>query len=259
MLALSILLLGVCARDVPRADSMFIQSRDSPELLAPEASKRSKVAYGMALVTLASIFYAGVEKIRTAAKFAYNCFFKPLGLHSDQQSRLDAFYEGQADVYDSTRGGLLRGRKTMLRLCAGELSKRMAQAQGSAPIWVDIGGGTGWNIEQMDEFFPISNFKTVYLIDLCRPLCKVAEQRFRAKGWTNVKVLCQDASSFVLPGLEACDQGQVDLVTMSYSLSMIEDFYPVVDRISALVKPQTGLVGVADFYVSGSTGPNGRR
>ncbi|KAJ2642427.1 hypothetical protein GGF44_001670, partial [Coemansia sp. RSA 1694] len=57
------------------------------------------------------------------------------------------------------------------------------------------------------------------------------------------------------------DRGQIDLVTMSYSLSMIEDFYPVVDRISSLLNPQTGFIGVADFYVSGaaSAGPSGRR
>ncbi|KAJ1965175.1 hypothetical protein GGI12_000951 [Dipsacomyces acuminosporus] len=262
-LSLSIYLVCTCARDIPHnSDSMFIKSQESPELLAPEASKKTKMVYGMLLVTLASVVYAGIEKIRTAIRFAYNCFFKPLGLHSDQQSRLDAFYEGQADVYDSTRGGLLRGRKTMLKLCAAELNKLKASqdTQEFAPIWVDIGGGTGWNIEQMNEYFPISNFKTVYLIDLCRPLCKVAEQRFQAKGWKNVRVLCQDASTFSLPELEnGKDRGQIDLVTMSYSLSMIEDFYPVVDRISTLVKPQTGLVGVADFYVSGSSGPNGRR
>ncbi|KAJ2339058.1 hypothetical protein GGH92_006883, partial [Coemansia sp. RSA 2673] len=132
-------------------------------------------------------------------QFAYNCFLKPLGRHSSQQGRLDAFYEGQAAVYDSTRGGLLRGRKTMLRLCAAELKKR--SNNGAKPTWIDLGGGTGWNIEQMDLLYGLSNFEQVYLVDLCRPLCKVAEQRFQAKGWKNVKVICQDALSFVLPEL----------------------------------------------------------
>ncbi|KAJ2909296.1 hypothetical protein GGI21_002026, partial [Coemansia aciculifera] len=178
----------------------------------------------------------------------------PLGRHSSQQGRLDAFYEGQASVYDSTRGKLLRGRKTMLRLSAAELKKR--SRNGSKPIWIDLGGGTGWNVEQMDLIYGISNFERVYLVDLCRPLCKVAEQRFQARGWKNVTVVCQDALSFVLPELGGHDdRGRIDLVTMSYSLSMIEDFYPVVDRIASLLNPSTGFIGVADFYVSGSTHP----
>ncbi|KAJ2699528.1 hypothetical protein H4218_002591 [Coemansia sp. IMI 209128] len=189
-------------------------------------------------------------------QFAYNCFLKPLGQHSSQQGRLDAFYEGQAAVYDSTRGGLLRGRKTMLRLCAAELRKRSG---GAKPIWIDLGGGTGWNIEQMDLLYGIANFEAVYLVDLCQPLCKVAEQRFQSKGWKNVKVICQDALGFVLPELAGQDSGRVDLVTMSYSLSMIENFHPVVDRISLLLNPQTGFIGVADFYVSGAAGPSGHR
>lgn len=42
--------------------------------------------------------------------FAYNCFLKPFltkkanGVGSDEhQSRLESFYEGQADIYDVTR------------------------------------------------------------------------------------------------------------------------------------------------------------
>ncbi|KAJ2820373.1 hypothetical protein GGI24_004506 [Coemansia furcata] len=146
----------------------------------------------------------------------------------------------------------------MLRLCAAELSKRSNNG-GVKPIWIDLGGGTGWNIEQMDLLYGISNFECVYLVDLCQPLCKVAERRFQDKGWTNVKVICQDALSFVLPELAGQDRGQIDLVTMSYSLSMIENFYPVVDRITSLLNPQTGFIGVADFYVSGTAGPSGRR
>ncbi|KAJ2005952.1 hypothetical protein GGI04_002049 [Coemansia thaxteri] len=209
------------------------------------------------LFTLALIIFFW-KRLQPTLQFAYNCFLKPLGRHSSQQGRLDAFYEGQAAVYDSTRGGLLRGRKTMLRLCAAELKQRTG---GAKPIWVDLGGGTGWNIEQMDQFFGISNFKRVYLVDLCRPLCKVAEQRFKAKGWKNVSVVCQDALTFVLPELAEAglDHGRIDLVTMSYSLSMIEYYYPVVDRIASLLNPQTGFVGVADFYVSEATKLNGRR
>ncbi|KAJ1727183.1 hypothetical protein LPJ72_006056 [Coemansia sp. Benny D160-2] len=240
------------------------------ELLETNDSTRAQL-YRRALIYLALglVGLANRKRLSVAFTFAYNCFFKRLGHHDNQQGRLNAFYEGQATVYDATRGRLLRGRKTMLKLCAAELAHTVSAQTGiiggssgggnggkdgenGRPVWVDVGGGTGWNIEQMDEFFAIGNFKHVYLVDLCEPLCRVAQQRFKAKGWTNVTVVCMDAASFTLPGL-ATLEGAADLVTMSYSLSMVEDFYPVIDRLARILKPRTGIMGVADFYVSGTT------
>jgi betaine lipid synthase len=81
----------------------------------------------------------------------------------------------------------------------------------------------GYNIELMDKYFSITSFDAVYLIDLCEPLLHVARRRFAGKGWDNVRVLCQDASEFVLP--EWLDgshpKGSVGLVTLSYSLSVV--------------------------------------
>ena len=68
--------------------------------------------------------------------------------------------------------------------------------------------------EQLDQ---------VYLIDLCEPLLQVARQRFNARGWKNVRVLCQDAKEFHLPDLQ--EGRKVDLFTCSYSISMIPPFY----------------------------------
>ena len=63
---------------------------------------------------------------------------------------------------------------------------------------------------------PIKDFDKVYLVDLCPSLCKVAEARFQRRGWRNVQVVCEDASTFKLPGLANPD-GKVSLITMSYS------------------------------------------
>ncbi|CAG8443273.1 5130_t:CDS:2 [Gigaspora rosea] len=188
------------------------------------------------------------EQFKAALRFIYSCFLKPIGNNVDQRSRLDSFYEDQAEVYDATRSRLLRGRNTMLKVTAEQLRKQMTNTS-RKPIWIDIGGGTGWNIEKMNDFFPIEQFDKVYLVDLCTPLCKVAESRFKAKGWSNVYVVCDDAASFKLPKIEI-DTGKIDLVTMSYSLSMIDKFYPVIDRIKTLLCPN-GLFGIVDFYVSG--------
>jgi betaine lipid synthase len=137
----------------------------------------------------------------------------------------------------------------LLQLVAGQLksqqkAKRHNMGNRKPKVWLDIGGGTGktyrpslrskgflmyssssgWNIEAMDDYMPVSNFDAIYLIDLCEPLLEVARMRFARKGWKNVHCLHQDASKFTLPewpNNELPYSGQISLVTMSYSLSMV--------------------------------------
>lgn len=142
----------------------------------------------------------------------------------------------------------------MLGLVAAQL-KYKAENGGVAttkPIWVDIGGGTGWNIEAMQEFIDVPTFfGSIYLVDLSPSLCEVARKRFARLGWGHVQIICQDARVFRLAGHQA------DLITMSYSLSMIPDYYSVVDSIVTLLDP-TGIIGVIDFYVQSVVETSGR-
>ncbi|KAJ7497210.1 hypothetical protein FB451DRAFT_1458187 [Mycena latifolia] len=196
------------------------------------------------------VFRSGV--LRPYLKFIWHCFIRPIGL-DDQKARLNKFYQGQADVYDTTRNGLLRGRNTMLSLSAAHLKTLRTASPHKRLVWIDIGGGTGHNIELMDKHMPISSFDAVYLVDLCEPLLDIARKRFAKRGWTNVTVLCQDASEFNLPewmnGKEP--RGSVGFVSLSYSLSMIPSFYTVLDRIDHVLCPQEGLLAVVDFYTAG--------
>ncbi|CAO3568358.1 unnamed protein product [Mortierella alpina] len=220
---------------------------------AQEMMVTSQLAFLGASAAFLLLLIASVDQIRTPLKFMYACFFKPLGKRgadSTQQVRLEAFYKDQAEIYDDTRGTLLRGRSSMLALVAAQLKEQQkASGLSKAPIWVDFGGGTGWNIEQMNMHFPISNFERVYLVDLCPSLCRIARERFQKSGWTNVVVLCVDAMTSNFPGLMD-PQGKIDVITLSYSLSMMDNYYGVVDHIHHLLKPKTGILGVADFYAS---------
>lgn len=73
----------------------------------------------------------------------------------------------------------------------------------------------------MNQFVPVESFFShVYLVDLSPSLLEVARKRFERLGWKNVSVVCQDAREFRLPKAGDGD-GYADLVTMSYSLSMI--------------------------------------
>lgn len=93
-----------------------------------------------------------------------------------------------------------------------------------------------YNIEAMASFLPVDKFFShVYLVDLSPSLCEVARQRFARLGWENVSVVCQDAREFRLPRSTPDGAGfsldtKADLVTMSYSLSMI----PGTDDIHAI-------------------------
>ncbi|GAM82441.1 hypothetical protein ANO11243_004210 [Dothideomycetidae sp. 11243] len=211
--------------------------------------------------------------LRLYARFVWICFFKP---HTgdktgQQQDALESFYKSQATIYDATRSRLLHGRETMLGLVAAQIKHQARSGQLlQKPIWVDVGGGTGWNIEYMGQFLSVPTFfHKVYLVDLSPSLCEIARARFIRLGWKNVEVVCQDARTFRLDDYEAgidndkavfsigksgyneLDAGnavQADLLTMSYSLSMIPEFHPVIDSLANLVGPN-GIMGVVDFYV----------
>ncbi|KAJ6172363.1 hypothetical protein N7470_001430 [Penicillium chermesinum] len=195
----------------------------------------------------------------TYIKFIYANFLKPHDKRAaGQQDALESFYRTQASVYDATRHRLLRGREDMLGLVAAQLKNQVEskKIQSGKAVWVDVGGGTGYNIEAMSAFVPVNKFfDQVYLVDLSPSLCEVARQRFERLGWKNVKVLCQDARSFSLPvrqidpkSIGSATTDRVDLITMSYSLSMIPDYYSVVDSLTSRLT-SNGLLGVCDFYV----------
>lgn len=117
-----------------------------------------------------------------------------------------------------------------------------APAQMSPANSLQVGGGTGFNIEAMARFVNVPEFfSSVYLVDFSPSLCEVARKRFARLGWHNVKVICEDARNFRLEDYEndlqagrtqtrtptsyfsekRPEHGGVDLITMSYSLSMI--------------------------------------
>lgn len=191
------------------------------------------------------------EKVHSALIFAWACFVKPIinkvtKKPTEQQQSLELFYKNQAHVYDKTREVLLKGRKECLRLATAHLSKKKDL------VWVDIGGGTGSNIEYMDQVMSISkNFKAVYLVDLSPSLCEVAKKRFADKRWSNVHVLVADACDFGI-GYE-----KADLVTFSYSLSMIPTFHGAVDHVVKLLD-KTGVIACVDFGVQTEESSVGR-
>ena len=136
------------------------------------------------------------------------------------------------------------------------------------------GGGTGANIEAMTKFLDVpSYFSTIFLIDLSPSLLSIARKRFARLGWKNITMICADVhdirfendgtaivtsshhsstTSSLSPQSEAVTKSiklpQANLLTMSYSLSMISDPIPMLHQLPRLLSPN-GIIGVVDFYV----------
>lgn len=141
---------------------------------------------------------------------------------SDHKARLESFYEGQARSYDVFRHRFLHGRVPMIE----------AMPTPRNGVWVDLGGGTAANLEHLRTHLRV--FKKVVVLDLCRPLLEQAKLRIAANKWQDfVSCVEGDATSPTVPGLPA--PGTVDVITMSYSLTMIPDWEAALKNVSGLL------------------------
>ena len=159
----------------------------------------------------------------------WHMLFPPSG-GATHQERLDAFYRGQAAGYDDFRRRLLHGRE--------ELMAALEFPQGGS--WLDMGAGTGSNAELLGE--RLKGLRQATLVDLCPSLQEVSRRRIAERGWTNVRAAAGDASTWRSPE-------PADVVTFSYSLTMIPDWFRALECAWENLRPG-GLIGVVDFYVS---------
>lgn len=172
-------------------------------------------------------------------KVLYHMVLSPIRGKTHQQ-RLESFYHNQADAYDSFRKHLLKGRE--------ELYQSLPINDGD--VMIDMGGGTGWNLEQLGD--KIHKLKKVYLVDLSTSLLDMARQRIAGHGWDHVEAVEADVTTFVP------EEKTVDLITFSYSLTMIPNWFAAIDQAYKLLKPG-GIIGVVDFYVSRKYPAEGQR
>ena len=168
----------------------------------------------------------GLQDLRIAWKLACS----PIRGDTHHE-RLESFYGHQADGYDSFRSKLLHGRQ--------ELIESLEFPDDG--VWVDLGAGTGENVLHAGS--SRDRLAEIRLVDLSPSLLAVANQRIIDNGWTNVTTAHADATSSLLPN------ASVDVVTLSYSLTMIPDWFAAITKAYEMLKPG-GVIGVADFFVS---------
>lgn len=167
---------------------------------------------------------------RSELNILYHMLLSPIRGHSHAE-RLESFYQGQATGYDALRSRLLHGRQ--------DLWKALQAPEGG--IWVDMGGGTGWNLTYLGA--SLNRLAHMYVVDLSPSLLAMAQDRIDRSGWRNVTPVEADVTRFTP------DRAPVDVVTFSYSLTMIPDWFAALEQAWNLLRPG-GTIGVVDFYVS---------
>ena len=150
---------------------------------------------------------------------------------SNHAQRMENFYSGQAAGYDDFRKRLLQGREEVYSTLGKEGGR----------VWVDFGGGTGANLECIGD--AIRTFDRIYVVDLATSLLEVVRARSDKNGWTNVEAVTADATQWTPP------EGSADVVTFSYSLTMIPDWFAAIDNAYRILRPG-GRIGIIDFYVA---------
>lgn len=163
-------------------------------------------------------------------KILYHLALRPVR-GKDHAERMENFYSGQAKTYDDFRKRLLHGRE--------ELFQQIDLPNGGT--WVDLGGGTGANLEFIKDSVP--KLRRAFVVDLATSLLKVAGDRFQQNGWDHVSAIEADATTWQPP------DGPADVVTFSYSLTMIPDWFAAIENALRMLRPG-GLIGVVDFYVA---------
>ena len=100
----------------------------------------------------------------------------------NHQERLESFYVSQADLYDYYRHRMLHGRFPMIN----------AMPAPKGGTWLDLGGGTGSNLEYFGE--NLNHWGKCIVLDLTPSLCETARRRVASRKWESfVDVICGDA------------------------------------------------------------------
>ncbi len=136
------------------------------------------------------------------------------------------YYKNQAQYYDLTRYALLANRYLMMKSLKTE------------GRWLDFACGTGSNFEFLSSE-QLKRYDEIILCDLSPDLLDVATNRIKRLHMKNAKTLCQDI-------LEYDDKQKFDLITISFSLTMISQWDKIIEKCYNMLN-KNGHIYVCDF------------
>ena len=116
-------------------------------------------------------------------------------------------------------------------------------------VWLDIGGGTARNL----EFFTVAqlrkHFAKIVVLDISASLLAQAKQRVAAAGLDDLVELVHADFTNLPPAVhQRLAAAPANLITFSYSLSMIPDKRAALREAERLLDPTTGYLCIADFW-----------
>lgn len=151
---------------------------------------------------------------------------------NDASLKMDAIYRFQRHFYDLTRKPYLLGRDTVIRELA-------VPASGTV---LEIGCGTARNLLSIARRYPTAR---CFGIDVSSEMLQTARMSIkREQAGSRVRVELGDATAFDPKALFG--EANFDRIIISYALSMIPDWKPVLDSAATLLAPKGGLY-VVDF------------
>ncbi|CAM9800275.1 unnamed protein product, partial [Ectocarpus sp. 12 AP-2014] len=214
-----------------------------------QGSMLKKISVGVQLVTYPALKKLGLASAPQAAApvAGHGSLGQSAEALAAHRQEMEAFYAKQKDGYDLFREDLLPGRR-----CMANLLPMINPAEGDKMVWVDVGGGTARNL----EFFGLNTlrrfFRQIYVVDVSSSMLEIARARVEAAGLSDIVTIVQQDITAIDAVDELCGAHQADLVTFSYSLSMIPKQRVALETASRLLKPAgAGTLAVADFFLSG--------
>lgn len=186
-----------------------------------------------------------VANLITGAKMVTFPFWKPFIAstlpNQGHAKDMESFYKYQKEGYDAFREGLLHGRPALLEAFPLRKNEKM--------VWADIGAGTARNLEFFSSETIRKHFSKIYIVDISASLLEIAKRRVKLMDLEDIiEVIEHDVTSPTLIA-KLGEAGSLDIVTMSYSYTMIPDRAATMKNIKTLLK-SGGFLGVTDFFLN---------
>jgi ubiquinone/menaquinone biosynthesis C-methylase UbiE len=161
-------------------------------------------------------------------------------------NRMESFYKFQKEGYDAFREGLLHARPVLM--------ESFPLFKGGNMVWFDVGGGTARNLEYFSPEIIRKYFKTIIIIDISTSLLEMAQERInRLKLNDIVQIYEYDYTDTSILKKLSSYVNNVDIITMSYSFSMIPDQQSAItNSIQFLKGNNNSYLAIADFFQDGS-------
>ncbi len=146
------------------------------------------------------------------------------------QNEVKNYYRYHSRIYDATRWAFLFGRDEILDMIPNLPSQ---------PRIIEIGCGTGKNLERLEYHFPDAK---IIGVDLSSEMLEIAKNKL---GNSNQIELCNARY-----GSDNINLDPADLLLFSYSLTMFgDDVDHIFEQITRDLKPN-GYIAVVDFNTS---------